>query len=616
MYRSSIALAALAAVLYALPAAAQSANGASGLARTVAQAQNAVGIAALRRGGTLALEETVSSNGLSGTGTSAGAIGGIRFSERNSTPPVVQADGYDGTSAWNQDQSGLVWVDGSVLGMSQEIDQAYAFNETLFMPHAGGASLAWSGTKTDRGRSFAVVTVTPPHSQLPMDVWIDAASHLPARFVIAAGPLVNTVTLSDYRRVDGLMVAYRVHAETSTGNASDVTVTSAKIGSDDVALAKPASSVHDFSMNGGRTSTTLPIDLIDNHVYLDVMLNGKGPYRFVFDTGGSNVIDPAVAAEIGAKGAGALQGSGAGSGTESFSFATVDSLQVGDATLRDQVFAVGPVRQGFGVAAGQRVDGLIGFEVLARYVTTFDYGKHAVTLQMPGASPPAGAAVMPFFFGSTQPQFACTIDGIATSCAVDTGARNTITLLAPFVAAHPQVVPASHSAEGVGGFGVGGGDRGVLGRLSSLQFSQFTLHDLIAEYSEQKEGFFASPFLAANVGGGVWKRFAVTFDYVKQTMALQPNAAYDTRDAYERAGVFLITTGGKIVVYDVRPGTPAAAAGLVKGDTLVSIDGVPPASLQQAREALNGAAGTVLHLQVTGKTGTARAVTMTLRDWV
>ncbi|MBV8722348.1 MAG: PDZ domain-containing protein, partial [Candidatus Eremiobacteraeota bacterium] len=74
--------------------------------------------------------------------------------------------------------------------------------------------------------------------------------------------------------------------------------------------------------------------------------------------------------------------------------------------------------------------------------------------------------------------------------------------------------------------------------------------------------------------------------------------------------------GGKIVVYDVRPGTPAAAAGLVKGDTLVSIDGVPPASLQQAREALNGAAGTVLHLQVTGKTGTTRAVTMTLRDWV
>ncbi|HEY6486823.1 MAG TPA: hypothetical protein VIX83_10615, partial [Candidatus Cybelea sp.] len=65
----------------------------------------------------------MTSNGLSGTGTSAGSIGGILFAERFSTPPVVSADGYDGTSMWNQDQTGLVWVDDSVGGRSQEIDQ-------------------------------------------------------------------------------------------------------------------------------------------------------------------------------------------------------------------------------------------------------------------------------------------------------------------------------------------------------------------------------------------------------------------------------------------------------------------------------------------------------------
>ncbi|HKE37759.1 MAG TPA: aspartyl protease family protein [Candidatus Baltobacteraceae bacterium] len=616
MNRFAFAVAACAAAAFTLPAAAQTPGTAGEVARTLQQARAALGAAALDRGGTLQMAGTVASNGLKGTGTSAGLVGGTKFAERSSLPPTLQADGYDGSVAWNQDQSGLVWVDGSEAGVSQEIDSAYGFNDTLFTRGAGGAAVTWGGYKNDGGRRYATLSVTPPHSLLPMQVWIDAVTHLPARYVVAVGPVNYVTTLTDYRRAGGLMVPYRTHSESTQGNSSDVQVTSAKISAnDETAVAKPVSNVHDFSMTGGGTSTTIPIELVDNHVYLNVTLNGKGPYRFIFDTGGSNVIDPDVAQEIGVSGKGSFQGSGAGSATESFSFAKVDSLGVGDAVLRDQVFAVIPIRQGFGVSAGQHVDGLIGFEVLARFITTFDYANRKVVLTMPGAQPPAGADVIPFVFGATQPQFACGIDGVAARCAVDTGARDSITLLGPFVAAHPQVVPATRSAEGVNGFGVGGGAKGMLGRLSSLQIGTFALNDIIADYSTQTGGFFASPFLAANVGGNVWKRFTVTFDYGKQTMSLQPNAGLATRDAYERAGLFLVTTGGKVVVYDVRPGTPAADAGLVKGDSIVSIDGTP-ATLQQARDAINGPAGTVLHLQVAAKDGTTRAVTVTLRDWV
>ena len=168
------------------------------------------------------------------------------------------------------------------------------------------------------------------------------------------------------------------------------------------------------------------------------MLNGKGPYRFIFDTGGSNVVDPAVAKEIGALSAGSAQGSGVGSQTEGLSFANVSTLQVGDATVKDQLFAVAPTRMGFGVSAGRQVDGLIGWEVLARYITTFDYANLQVTLAMPGAAtPPASGHVVPFVFYGTQPQIACTIDAIPAECTIDTGARDTISFMTPFIAAHP-----------------------------------------------------------------------------------------------------------------------------------------------------------------------------------
>ncbi|HEU5481220.1 MAG TPA: PDZ domain-containing protein, partial [Candidatus Tumulicola sp.] len=112
--------------------------------------------------------------------------------------------------------------------------------------------------------------------------------------------------------------------------------------------------------------------------------------------------------------------------------------------------------------------------------------------------------------------------------------------------------------------------------------------------------------------------FALTLDYGKQTMALVANAAFDRRDEYERAGVFLLNRGGKYLVLDVRPGTPAAQAGIVKGDTIETIDGKPASdmSLQALRELFFGQPGTVVHLGLAGKDGTQRNVTLTLQDFV
>ena len=248
------------------------------------------------------------------------------------------------------------------------------------------------GTKTDAGKTYDVLAITPAGSKSPFELWLD-----PRDASAGARPLRQrlhhaTLTFSDYRAVNGLNVAHAIHVDSSDGNNSDIAVTNVAFDPPgaEAALARPATRPTDFSIAGGKTSTTVPIELGENHVYLDVMLNGKGPYHFIFDTGGSNVVDPAVAKEIGALGTGSAQGSGVGSQTEGLSFANVSKLQVGDAVLNDQIFAVAPTRMGFGVSAGRPVDGLIGWEVLARYITTFDYAGLKVTLAMPGSAHAAG----------------------------------------------------------------------------------------------------------------------------------------------------------------------------------------------------------------------------------
>ncbi|MBV8198121.1 MAG: PDZ domain-containing protein [Candidatus Eremiobacteraeota bacterium] len=174
------------------------------------------------------------------------------------------------------------------------------------------------------------------------------------------------------------------------------------------------------------------------------------------------------------------------------------------------------------------------------------------------------------------------------------------------------------TAEGVNGFGVGGPSIGKLGRVQEVGIDDLRLTNLIADYSSQKVGALSAPFVAANLGGNLLRRFAVTFDYGNETMTLIPNADFSQADTYERSGLFLIKRSGNVVVVDSRPGTPAADAGIAKGDVIASVNGSSTSGmlLSQVRDAFVQPAGTVVTLVIAGKDGTQRTVKITLRDYV
>jgi hypothetical protein len=617
----SLATLGMIAATIVAPALARAADADPRVAQLVAGSGQALGISSIASASTMRADMNISAAGLTGTGTQWIDLRDGRFAESTNLGPVVSQDGYDGRVAWNADQTHLVWDTGGDSGRASEIDQAYLASYALWRPQMSGAAVAWLGTKTASGTSYDVLSITPRDSLVPFELWFDRTTHLPARAFFVNGFTTATSIFSDYRKADGLNVPYATHTDSSDGNNSDAMITRVTLDPPDAetALARPQTQPTDFSMLDGKTSTSIPVALSENHVYLDVMLNGKGPYHFIFDTGGANIVDPAVAKEIGAFGRGSLAGSGVGSATENFSFANVAKMQVGDAVLTNQLFGVAPTRQGFGVSAGRPVDGLIGWEVLARYVTTFDYADKTVTLSLPGtATAPGNAHVLPFVFYGTQPQIACTIDGIPSECAIDTGARDTISFMGPFTTAHPQIVPATLTAPGVNGFGVGGPAIGRLGRVASVGIGDITLTNLVADYSAQTQGAFAAPFVAANIGGNLLRRFTVTFDYRNGTMALVPNATLHDPDVYERSGLFLIRHAGSTVVVDARPGTPAASAGIAKGDVIASIDGAPAGgmSLGQIRDVFDQPAGTVLTLQINGKDGAQRTVKLALGDYI
>ncbi len=574
----------------------------------------ALGVGALARVRTLHLRGSGKVAGVPATVDSWQDVRDGSFAAYVDAGPLSGAGGYDGSRSWNRDAGGVVFDDGSVDARDAALDQAYLNRYGPWLPGHGGAAVAYAGARDDAGTKYDVLTVTPPGS-LPFELWLDAHTHLPARSVTPIGRVTTVTRWSDYRPVNGLQVPFAQSVESEQSTSSFV-ASSAEADSPAAAgmLRRPVSDVHDAAIANG-TSTTIPFELVDNHVALPVTIDGKGPFTFLFDSGGQNLLDADVAKQLGIAPSGGINGTGVGSGSEAFQFATVEALGVGGATLRHQSFLLAPVRAGFGAGGSKPVDGLIGFEVLARFVTTFDYDGRRIVLATPGAAGPPRGTVIPFTFNSTQPMIACAIGGVPGTCTIDTGSRASLSVTSPFIAAHPAIVPPNATAVGANGFGVGGPSLGRLGR-TTLAFGGFTIPDVVADLSTQTQGAFADPFVSGNIGAGVFKRFAVTFDYPHQTMGLAPGRAFAARDGYDRSGAFVVGQAGKVVVADVRPGTPAAAAGLARGDVIATLNGSAPAGVGAVRAAFLGTPGTALSLGLSAKDGTTRTVTLTLRDYV
>jgi hypothetical protein len=362
---------------------------------------------------------------------------------------------------------------------------------------------------------------------------------------------------------------------------------------------------------------TLPFELVSNHIYAHVTIDGKGPYTFVFDTGGVNIVTPEIAKALGLKTEGHLEGRGAGEKTVDFGFTHVDKLALGDASMDNQLFSVFPLDDLY-PADGMHMPGMVGYETFRRFVTRIDYGNKTITLIDPKYFDPkdSGAPVKIAFNGNAV-IVAGSYDGIPGKFQIDTGSRSALTLDAPFVATNHIGEHAAKSVEAVDGWGVGGASHSRVMRGGPLKIGSIEAaeHPVVG-MGIDKKGALADPTISGNIGGGILKRFVVTFDYANNVMYLKPvTETVSDLDSYDRAGSWFNIDSDGFKVIDVTRGGPAEAAGLKVGDVIVAVDGKPVSgsALAALRERLrNAAPGSV----VTFHLASGKDMKITLKDQI
>jgi tetratricopeptide (TPR) repeat protein len=133
----------------------------------------------------------------------------------------------------------------------------------------------------------------------------------------------------------------------------------------------------------GKEITSLPFKQVNHRPFVNVMINGKGPMRFVVDTGASlSVISDKAAERIGIKPV--ARGGNAraigGTGTFPIIYGVLDSIIIGEAKIEAVPVYIRTVHNASDTPEEEKADGYIGLSVLANFAVTLDYQSRQMML--------------------------------------------------------------------------------------------------------------------------------------------------------------------------------------------------------------------------------------------
>ena len=558
--------------------------------------------------------------GMTGVSTTAYDDGSGAYFDSGVIGPVTEAGGFDGRTDWMRDQSGAVTPEAGGDKRQLAVNEAYRNANLWWRADRGGAVIAAAGEKTIGDRRFDVLSVTPRGGKT-FEAWFDQGSHLLARTVEPQAFLIVATDFGDYRPLRGTKVAGRIVTDPGQGpnGVQSQTLTASALGP-----ARPASAysapryvVTDATIQNSAGRTTIPFRLLNNHVYADVRINGRGPFLMIFDTGGHDILTPPTAKTLSVASEGHAVGSGAGEGTVDVGFARHVTFQLGDLVMKDQTATVLPITT---VAAeGFEQQGMMGFELFRRFVTVIDYGAKTLTFIDPARFDPANSGVaIPFVFYDHLPQVAGTFEGAPAIFDVDTGSRSELTLTKPFAEANHIRESHPKGADVVDGWGVGGKSLSHVVRAKEMTIGPVKIDNFVAGLATQSKGSFADPNYQGNIGTRLLKRFVVTFDYGHQVMYLKPlPAPVADIGSFDRAGVWINQSAKGFEVVDVTQGSAAAEAGIKVGDQITTVDGAAATglSLSDVRAHLRDPGVAQVRLDVE-RAGRSRVLDLKLRDLI
>jgi PDZ domain-containing protein/aspartyl protease len=339
---------------------------------------------------------------------------------------------------------------------------------------------------------------------------------------------------------------------------------------------------------GTGHDVTLPFQLANLNVYLQVKVPHSRPLWFLLDTGVKPaLIDLRIARSLGLSlGDSVVVGGGGKSPVIGYLLHDSPYQVVGLLGFEAPLVLAMPFDD-LSRVSGRELDGILGYDFIHQFVVEIDYVGHTLTLHdTTGWSYRGKGQSFPITFNAAaHPQLrAKVVDGgrppVEGTFVVDLGSGAAVILDRPFVEEQHFLGSDRPTVPWLEGQGIGGKIEGRVGRIGALELGRFRIKNPVVVFSQAESGPFASLEAQGNIGAAILEKFRVFLDYPRNRIVLEPNRNLSRRIDYNRTGFSLSASGADLRTYtikDVALRSPASEAGFQAGDQLVAVDGRPAA---------------------------------------
>ena len=352
----------------------------------------------------------------------------------------------------------------------------------------------------------------------------------------------------------------------------------------------PAVKAQSFELADTKKRVSLPFRLVRNMIVIELMINAKGPYNFILDTGVGLMIitEPKLVDSINVSTKRTVQLFGWGEG-ESFEAYVVSALNVTMPDIQSQ--AVGAVifkDDHFGLSnyAGMNIHGLLGFEFFNNLAVEINFQSGNINLCRPkDLKIPRRGEKLPITIENRKPyveSFLVLPNGVRrkSKLVVDIGAGHALSLENEMD--HGKDFPRLPMANL--GMGFTGPISGFVGRIIKIELGKYKFKKVITAFPQMdariKENL--TTMRDGNLGLGILKRFTITFNYQDGFMFLKPAVNFKEPFEHDMSGIEYFAGGvdfKHIVINRVEPGSAGDQAGLRKDDEILSINLKPVSNM-------------------------------------
>ena len=322
----------------------------------------------------------------------------------------------------------------------------------------------------------------------------------------------------------------------------------------------------------GRTKldarlVVVPARIIGSHFIVETSWDKHGPWRFLVDTGSSvTLVSPDYVRRYGFQQPAAnnppVRIRSADGGTVALPAVNVKRLELGEARfLNIPAFAYDCAE--LSAHLGVRIDGILGFPLFRDVVFSLDYPQSRLVITTAGPAPLLPGSRIPFNNERRTPIITLSLGGQSFTTLIDSGSDGPL-MLNPF-GLYPEF---SYGPRPGGTVGTLAGDRvQQIARLREpLVIGDYVLERPIVDLTDQ----------LSSIGGEILKYFCVTFDPPRNNVTFfRDTTAIIAPGPRRSTGLSFTKTPAYWRVVGVVPGSPAARAGIQRGDLVARINGEP-----------------------------------------